>query len=49
MSRKRVFEVNPSFAEFMNDELLRLGVSAQEVYSKTRINRSAFSNLKSQM
>ena len=49
MSRKRVFEVNPSFALFINDELRRLGISAQKVYAKTGISRAAFWNLKSQM
>lgn len=49
MTRKRVFEVNPSFASFISDETRRLGISAEKVYTKTGISREAFWTLKSQM
>lgn len=49
MTRKRVFEVNPSFASFISDETRRLGISAEKVYAKTGISREAFWILKSQM
>ena len=49
MARKRLFEVNPSFASFIVDETRRLGISADKVYAKTGISRSAFWNLKTQL
>ena len=48
MARKRLLEVNPLFASFIEDETRRLGISAEKVFAKTGISRSAFWSVKKQ-